>query len=62
MNSEEERDLFEAYGWERNLVKRYWLAPAGVKLPVDDVMVLTDTPEGEAYLRRVIARYGRTKQ
>lgn len=63
MNSMEEDALFEANGWTKNLIARRWESPRfGIELGFDDLVAITETPEGEAYLRQVVVQYGEAKQ
>lgn len=35
MNSQEEKDLLEHFGWEYDYLARVWKAPDGYELPTD---------------------------
>lgn len=60
MNSDEERELFESWGWEYNYVKRIWSSPDGnVSIPLDDLVEYSRTRANEEELKRVVAMYGR---
>lgn len=59
MNSQEEKELFEQYGWEYNLVEREWVSPDGHKITTDALMEYTTDPEGEYQLRMFIVQHGR---
>lgn len=61
MTSWEEDELFADWGWQKNLVQRRWESPGGLWLGFDDLVGLTETPEGEATLRRIVAAYGEAK-
>ena len=55
MNSDEERKLFEAGGWEYNHVAREWVSSGKkMRLTLDAVVELSQTPEGEARLRWIV--------
>lgn len=59
MNSLEEDALFQLHGWTKDLIRRRWEAPRfGIELGFDDVVALTETPEGEVTLRQVVVAYG----
>lgn len=58
MNSMQEDALFEAHGWQKNVVQRRWESPRGLWLGFDDLVGLTETPEGEDTLREIVRAYG----
>lgn len=58
MNSMEEDALFESFGWTKNLIARRYESPRGLWLSFDDLVGLTETPEGEDTLRQLVAVYG----
>ena len=58
MNSMEEEELFLKAGWTKNLITRRWESPGGLWLGFDDLVGLTETPEGEDTLRQIVAAYG----
>jgi len=58
MNSMEEDSLFAEHGWTKDLIGRRWVSPKGIVLRFDDVVGLTDTPEGEEALREAVEVYG----
>lgn len=66
MNSQEERELFESYGWEYNYVERYYEAPVkgwtgeSVRISLDELVAFTTQGEnGEWQLRHVVAQFGK---
>jgi len=59
MNSDEEAATFEQCGWVRDFVQRRWTAPDGHWIEIDEVVMATETPEGEAWLRSTIRLHGR---
>ena len=61
MNSQEEKELFEAWGWEYNYVTRRWVAPNGVEITTDELVEFTVDREGEATLVRLIVQNGRAR-
>lgn len=61
MNSQQEKSLFKAWGWEYNFVARVWRAPNGKKLSLDALMDITDEPEGDIALMRLIVQCGKRK-
>ena len=54
MNSDDEKKIFEFYGWEYNYVKRVWVAPDGFEVSIDD-LVTASHMMGEAMERRLIS-------
>lgn len=62
MNSDEERQLFERYGWQYDYVARRWEAPDGHHVD-NDVLVMATVSmtrgEMEERLKRVIVEHGR---
>lgn len=63
MTSWEEDELLTSWGWTKNLIARRWESPRfGIELGFDDLVAITETPEGEAYLRQVVVQYGEAKQ
>jgi hypothetical protein len=61
MNSQEEKELFEAYGWEYNSLERKWVSPINVWITQDELMEYTTTRAGEQTLKEMIVGYGRAK-
>lgn len=59
MNSQQEREFFEQWGWEYNYVARKWVAPNGAEVTTDELMEFTDTEQGEAVLRQLVVMNGR---
>lgn len=60
MNSDEERELFEAHGWKYDYVGRRWTAPDGFEIPLDHLVEMT-VGHGEAAeesLRRAVRFHG----
>lgn len=60
MNSDEEKALFEEWGWQYDYIKREWIAPDGAKLTQDELVRVTlDYGKNSEYsLRQVIAQHG----
>lgn len=63
MNSDKEREIFEGYGWQYNFVKRYWMAPDGFIIELEDLMKAADEfgPDVEMALMNVAIQHGRTQ-
>lgn len=60
MNSMEEKELFESWGWEQDLVQRLWRAPVGgAVIMIDSLVEYMETPEREEELKRLVASYGK---
>ena len=60
MNSDKERSLFEAYGWEYDHVGRRWVNHnQTVAITLDFLVGLTSEPGGEILLMRAIVQCGR---
>jgi hypothetical protein len=61
MNSDEERALFEEYGWTYDYVARQWLAPDGATVTNDELVLYASVygPRVESELLRVVRRHGR---
>jgi hypothetical protein len=61
MNSQEEKEIFENYGWEYNYVQREWSAPDGYKIGIEDLMKATDEfgPNVEIATRNIAAEHGK---
>lgn len=62
MNSDQERTLFERWGWTYNHVQRRWANPdETVYITLDMVVELTeDDPVGEGLLVGLAMKYGNT--
>lgn len=58
MNSNQEKVIFEQYGWEYDLIGRVWVAPDGTKLSPEDLMEITVDSDGELALMRLIVERG----
>lgn len=61
MNSDEEKALFEEWGWTYNFVKREWLSPReDVALSQNELTegVSSNRQDGERALRQIIEKYG----
>lgn len=66
MNSDEERVLFESWGWTQDLVGRRWVSPVRQGMHIkrcavvtyDELMDYTTTPWGEQELKDIIRRWG----
>ncbi len=61
MNSDQERVLFEQYGWDYDYIGRLWIAPDGTKLSPEDLMEITVDTEGDLALMRLIVERGTRK-
>lgn len=61
MNSQEEKELLESYGWEYNYIRRCWVAPDGVTLDIDDLVFASVEyrEAAEIRLRQIAARHGK---
>ena len=59
MNSDQERVLFEQYGWEYDYIGRVWLAPDGVKLTQENLMDITEDRTGDLVLMCLIVEHGK---
>lgn len=65
MNSDDEKALFEEWGWEYNFIKRHWLAPTkgptggDVLIKLDDLVDASIHRMSEDELRSVVATYGK---
>jgi hypothetical protein len=64
MNSDDEKKVFEFYGWEYDYIKRLWRAPDGFEVSTDDLMIASSTlGEGmERSLLRVARSHGELKR
>jgi hypothetical protein len=52
MNSNEEKELFEAYGWEYDSIARQWNSPTGAAgVTEDSLFQFTQEREGERLLK-----------
>jgi len=61
MNSEEEREILEGWGWEYEYVGRRWIAPDGFVLETE-TLVLVAEEMGEAMetrLREIAREHGK---
>lgn len=63
MSSDEERILFETYGWTQDTVKRVWTAPDGETISTDDLVTAAAVlgPRMEQHLIDVVRSHGRKK-
>ncbi len=61
MNSDEERSLFESFGWEYNFIRRVWVAPNGMEVTNDQLVDVTCSPDGEERLRQVVTANGKAR-
>lgn len=65
MNSDDEKALFEEWGWEYNFIKRHWLAPlpapggGEVLIKQDDLIDASINRMPAAELRAVVQAYGK---
>ena len=54
MNSMEEKEYFERYGWEYDFIKRVWVSPTGsFRIPNDLLMANATGPESQEQLMGV---------
>ena len=59
LNSQEEDELFAAYGWIKDLIKRQWTSPCGrMVVTFDQVVEISKDALGEEHLVRMIGHYG----
>ncbi len=62
MNSNQEKMIFEQYGWSYDFIGRAWIAPDGTKLSPEELMEITVDSDGElALLRLIVERCTRTE-
>ena len=61
MNSQQEKALFEDWGWIYDYIGRAWCAPDGIKLSPEDLMEITADKEGDISLMRLIVERGQRK-
>ncbi len=61
MNSQQEKALFEDWGWIYDYIGRAWCAPDGTKLSPEDLMEITADKEGDISLMRLIVERGQRK-
>lgn len=59
MNSDQEKRLFEQYGWTYDFIGRAWVAPDGTRLPQNELVRTTAQPRGEMALMRLIVESGK---
>lgn len=58
MNSDQERAIFEQYGWEYDYVARTWVAPDGTRLLQDQLMDIAASAYGDLSLMKFIVEHG----
>ncbi len=58
MNSQQEKVIFEQYGWVYDYIDRLWIAPDGTKLSPEDLMEITVDSDGDLALMRLIVERG----
>ena len=61
MNSAEEKQLFEKYGWVYDYVQREWRSPDDTVVTQDTLMKYTSTPKEEFGLMLFIRQHGKEK-
>lgn len=61
MNSDQERAIFEQYGWAYNYVARAWVAPDDTRLTQDQLMDITASTLGDLSLMKFIVEHGQRK-
>jgi len=61
MNSDQERDILEGWGWTYDYVARKWVAPDGYEITTDDLMLGAQVlgPGVEDRLRELARAHGR---
>lgn len=62
MNSDQERELFEAHGWQYDTVQRRWTAPDGHTVNLEDLIVARNVMRPaslDAHLRDIAIEHGR---
>ena len=58
-SSDDERRLFEMWGWACDHVKREWRAPCGTAVSFEELMRYSDSPEAEGRLVGFVMQHGR---
>ena len=59
MNSQQERAVFEAWGWAYNYVDRMWVSPDGAEyITTDDLMEAGSAFEDDVMLMAIIVELG----
>ncbi len=58
MNSQQEKRIFEQYGWEYDFVGRCWVAPDGTTLSPEKLVEITVDSDGDLALMRLIVERG----
>lgn len=58
MNSDQERVLFEDWGWAYDYVARKWVAPNGCEISTDQIVEITCETEGDIALMALIVENG----
>lgn len=59
MNSQQERAVFEAWGWSYNYAGREWVSPRGEeRITTDDLMEAGDDFEDDVMLMAIIVKLG----
>ena len=59
LSSDDERRLFERWGWRYDYVKRQWESPAGAIVTTEDLVSFNSTPEFEGMLVGYVIQNGR---
>lgn len=60
MNSDEEKALFEEWGWEYNFIMRSWTSPGGrVAIKLDDLVDAGKSRMGEEQLKQAVMAFGK---
>lgn len=63
MDSMEEKELFERYGWVYDYIQQHWIAPVpGYRITQDELVAYNVSPLAEAQLRSMIIMFGNIKQ
>ncbi len=58
MNSNQEKVLFEQYGWVYDYIGRKWVAPNGRDITIDQLMEITGEYMGDLALMALIVENG----
>lgn len=60
MNSQEERELFERWGWRKDYVASKWIAPIGrAEVSTEELVAYSNSAEAEGRLIGFVMRYGK---
>lgn len=59
MTSDQERALFEQYGWQYDHIGRKWVAPDDTWITTDQIMEATADSAGDLVLMALIVEHGK---